>query len=403
MFTFPQSLRASYEQTPERLALRLLFAKQPDSTITYRDLIERSAAYARRYAEAGIQPGGVIIIILQHGESLVYAFWGAVLHGALPSILPWLTEKLAPEKYRADLAALVALTQPAAIVTYPEFAGEVRSLPVGHPTILVATDINPISPDWQTLGGMRRAPEDLALLQHSSGSTGLQKGVALSHQAIFNQLNAYAAAIDLNPARDVIASWLPLYHDMGLIASFLMPVLLRVPVLLLSPFDWVRAPVKLLQVISAHQATLTWLPNFAFNFMAQKIRDRDLTGVRLDSMRLFVNCSEPTYAASQQAFAQRFAAYGVQPEMLVTCYAMAENVFAVTQGVGSRGALSAGRAALLSAGRPLANVTLRIVDGERGDVAAGATGEIALRSDCMLREYYHRSDATAARPRNGWR
>ncbi len=415
MATFPQTLRHHYERVPERLAVRLVFAKQPDIEITYRDLIEKSAGFARQYAEAGVKPGDVVVIILQPGEALVYAFWGAVLHGAIPSLLPWLTEKLSPEKYRADLAALIQLTQPGALVTYPEFEGEVRaalgverealfaprSTLRASPALLIATTAPAISPDWPVLGGMTRTMDDLALLQHSSGSTGLQKGVALSHGAVFNQLNAYSAAIALNPAQDIIVSWLPLYHDMGLIASFLMPVLMGVPVVLLSPFEWVRAPVKLLQLISAHKGTLTWLPNFAFNFMAQKIRDRDLGGVRLDSMRLFVNCSEPTFAASHQAFAERFAAYGVQPAMLTTCYAMAENVFAVTQGAG-REAWSVERGGLLSAGRLLPNVRLRIVGNDGIAVTAGIVGEITLQSDCMLTEYYHRPDATALAMHAGW-
>lgn len=422
MLTLPQSLRASYEQTPDRLALRLLFAKQPDIEISYRDLIEKSAGFAQRYAEAGVRPGEIVIIILQHGEALIYAFWGAVLHGAVPSLLPWLTEKLSPEKYREDLAALVGLTQPAAIVTYTEFEGDVReALSEGReargegrrdevncpspfalrPSLLIASTTPALVPDWQMLSGMQRTLDDLVLLQHSSGSTGLQKGVALSNGAVQRQLDAYATAIALTE-NDVIVSWLPLYHDMGLIASLLMPVLRRVPVLLLSPFDWVRAPVKLLHVISAHKGTLTWLPNFAFNFMAQKIRDRDLADVHLDSMRMFVNCSEPTFVASHHAFAQRFAAYGVRPDMLSTCYAMAENVFAVTHGPAGSGQEAKGSGALLSAGRPLANVRLRIIDAERREVAVGVTGEIVLQSDCMLSEYYHRPDVTALALQGGW-
>jgi len=405
LLTFPQSLHSHYTHSPDRLALRLVFGKQADTEITYRDLIEKSAAFAQRYAEAGVKAGEVVVIILQHGESLVYAFWGAVLHGAIPSLLPWLTEKLSPDKYREDLAALVALTQPAAIVTYAGFEGDVREAienkEIGDwrlPQVLVAAEgTSAITPNWATLGGMTRTSSDLVLLQHSSGSTGLQKGVALSHGAVFNQLNAYAQAIALNPERDAIVSWLPLYHDMGLIASFLMPVLMGVPVTLLSPFDWVRAPAKLLQLISTHKATLTWLPNFAYNFMAQKIRDRDLVDVRLDSMRLFINCSEPTFAASHSAFQQRYANYGVRPEMLSTCYAMAENVFAVTQGDGHTN-----NGVLLSAGKPLPNVQLRIVDAEHREVATGATGEIALRSDCMLTGYYHRPDATADALQDGW-
>ncbi|TLM80401.1 MAG: fatty acyl-AMP ligase, partial [Actinobacteria bacterium] len=252
-------------------------------------------------------------------------------------------------------------------------------------------------------------------LQHSSGTTGLQKGVALSHRAVLRQLEVYAGALHIDPASDVIVSWLPLYHDMGLIASFLLPLLLGVKLVLMSPFDWVRAPYRLLQSISAHRGTLTWLPNFAYNFCAQKIRDRDLLGVDLSCLRAVINCSEPCRAESHAAFAERFAGYGLHPAALMTCYAMAENVFAVTQAgldgpvtldVIDRDALQIervarpapgdGRAAvtMVSNGRPLANVAVRIVDAGGADLPERAVGEIALRSDCMLSEYYHRPDAT---------
>ncbi len=103
--------------------------------------------------------------------------------------------------------------------------------------------------DFDALRGFERGPEDIVLLQHSSGTTGLQKGVALSHQAVFNQLDAYAEALRLNE-EDVIVSWLPLYHDMGLIAGFLMPILSGIHLVLMSPFDWVRAPYRLMQSVS---------------------------------------------------------------------------------------------------------------------------------------------------------
>ena len=89
-------------------------------------------------------------------------------------------------------------------------------------------------------------------------------------------------------ARDVIVSWLPLYHDMGLIAGFIMPILSGIPLVLISPFDWVKAPQRLFQAISKYKGTLVWLPNFAFYFSAQKIRDRHMEGVDLSSLRAVI-------------------------------------------------------------------------------------------------------------------
>lgn len=424
MATFTRLWVERLHSQPEATALVLQRARQPDLEITVSGLMAAAGGWQLRLAEKGVQPGDVVLLILQHGPELIQAYFGCVLNGSIPAIMPFLTEKLLPERYRAELSALLQVTRPAAVITYPEFESEVRAAAVlGQGTALCSVMVAdgtpqlPSSIDWFTLPGLSRQPDDIALLQHSSGTTGLQKGVALSHRAVLRQLEVYSQALRLDPAVDVIVSWLPLYHDMGLIASFLMPLLLGVKLVLMSPFDWVRAPYRLLQSISTYRGTLAWLPNFAFNFYAQKIRDRDLAGVDLGSLRAVINCSEPCRPESQAAFAARFAGFGLRHEALMTCYAMAENVFAVTQSsqgaevnvdVIDREALQVERKArpaqeedgrallrMLSNGRPLPNVNLRIVDTKGQDLPERAVGEIVLRSDCMLSGYYNRPDATS--------
>jgi len=441
MPTFSDLLKNFYDKEPERVALYVLFSGQPDRPLTYRQLLQGAAAYARAFEQHGLQPGEVVVLILQHSYDLIYAFFGAILHGAIPSIMPFLTEKLLPERYRADLAALVAITQPSAIVTYPEFEAEVQaalqqsennetSAPPKNggttvKSVIVSDKIGaPLDPDFATLGGMHRSPQDIVLLQHSSGTTGLQKGVALTHQAVFNQLESYSQALHLVP-EDVIVSWLPLYHDMGLIAGFLMPVLWGIPLVIMSPFEWVRAPYRLMQAVSRYNGTLSWLPNFAYNFCAQKIRERDLVGVDLSSWRTISNCSEPMRYASHQAFLERFRTYGLRPEALATCYAMAENVFAVTQGgldgpvtvdeidrdafqierqARPAGSVEPDRPSIqmLSAGRPVRGTEVKVVADDGTELPERGVGEVALRSDCMLVGYYHRPDANEKAFRDGW-
>ncbi|MBF8285180.1 MAG: fatty-acyl-CoA synthase, partial [Anaerolineales bacterium] len=191
MTTLAHLLRQNHAEFPERPAVHLLFSRQPDVTVTYRTLMQGAAGYARALDAAGIPPGEVVVLILQHGEALVYAFFGAILHGAIPSIMPFLTEKLTPDKYRQDLAALIEVTRPAAIVTYPDFVPEVRAAlrpreaprakrAGGGPVraVLVSADIPPAAdPDLGAMPGLRCSPDDVVLLQHSSGTTGLQKGV----------------------------------------------------------------------------------------------------------------------------------------------------------------------------------------------------------------------------------
>lgn len=418
MTTFTAVLRDFYEREPDRVSVTLQHPNQPDFHITYRELIERSNDYAAAYARAGVKPGDVVILILQHGKDLVYSFWGAVLLGAIPSMMPFLTEKLSPERYRADLAALFSHSHPKGVVTYPEFEADVKMLATesGYSACEVfITDRIPQQEklDLSSLPGMNAAETDIVLLQHSSGSTGLQKGVALSHRAIFNHLDAYGESIRLT-RDDVIVSWLPLYHDMGLIACFLLPILRGVHVVQMSPFDWVRVPWRLLRTISDYRGTLTWLPNFAYNFCAQKIRDRDLEGVDLSSWRASINTSEPVRFKSHEMFYERFKSYGLKFETLQTSYGMAENVFAATQNdlsklpyveeidresfIADKVARPAfdGRPAIqmMSCGQPIPNTAIRVVDSKGHDVPERHVGEIVLKSNCMLTGYYNRADIT---------
>ncbi len=425
MSTLSERLRILASSAPETIALYVQHAGKPDLAVSYGDLLRGAEVFAGKYQQEGLQPGEVVVLIQQHGVELVQAFWGAILHGVVPSIMPYLTEKLAPEQYRNDLSALINITRPAAVVTYAAFEGEVRdSIKRGstvRSVIVTASGVVRDAPASAMPPASNRAADDIALLQHSSGTTGLQKGVALSHRAILNQLDAYGRVLDLRRT-DVIVSWLPLYHDMGLIAGFILPILSGIPLVLSSPFDWVRAPWRLMQSVSRYGGTLSWLPNFAYNFCAQKVRDRDLQGVDLSSWRAVINCSEPVRAESHAVFYNRFKSYGLRAQALHTSYAMAENVFAVTQsdlsgapavqaldgeefaaqGVARLASPGAAAMQAMSSGRPLPNTDVQIQDDHGKAVPDGHIGEIALRSDCMLTGYYNRPDADREAFRNGW-
>lgn len=377
-------------------------------TISRADFRVHSRRYAAALHELGIAPNELVVIAHTQSLESVFAFWGAMLLGAIPSMFPTLTEKLDPDIYMRNMAELVALSDVRAILTTDEFAPtlaeRVSCSVYGSSQLSQATHND--APVHQA------SPEDIAFLQHSSGTTGLQKGVALSHRAVLNQLASYTDALQLT-AQDVIVSWLPLYHDMGLIAGFIQPLVQGIPLVLMSPFDWVRHPALLLKAIHDYKGTLCWLPNFAYNHMAQRIRQRDSEGLDLSSIRAFVNCSEPVRHDSQQKFAQRFAPNGVKPEMLTVSYAMAENTFAVTQtpmneyptvDIVDRLILQSERRAVsidldadtaapqVSCGKPIANTQVKVVADNGEALPERQIGELLVKSDCMLTGYYKRED-----------
>jgi acyl-CoA synthetase (AMP-forming)/AMP-acid ligase II len=188
---------------------------------------------------------------------------------------------------------------------------------------------------------------------------------------------------------------LPLYHDMGLVTAFLMPAVIGVPIVSLDAQEWVLRPTLLLDAISRYRASLCWLPNFAFQHIERLARDEQRWD--LDCLRLVVNCSEPCRAAAFDRFLARFAASGLAAEALQTSYALAENVFAVTQ-TPSATAVRRSRhpdyPGFLSSGPPLAGTEVRI--------EGGAVGEIVLRGACLFAGYFRQPELTASRLRDGW-
>jgi len=388
-------------------------------TVSRADFRQQMGDYAA--ALAGLGVGARDLVLIAHTQNLesIFAFWGALWLGAIPSMFPTLTEKLDPAIYMDSISQVVAHADAKAILTTDDFAPQLAArvgCPVYGSVQLYAQAglLRPAPPP--------AAPHDIAFLQHSSGTTGLQKGVAISHDAVLNHTAAYSDALQLN-AQDVIVSWLPLYHDMGLIAGFMLPLVQGIPLVLMSPFDWVGHPAMLFRAIQDYKGTFCWLPNFAYNHSARRIRQRDTAGLDLSSLRAFVNCSEPVHHSSHLLFAERFAANGIGLQHLTVSYAMAENTFAVTQSpiaqparldVVDRAALENERTATpcqpqlptaqlnVSCGAPIDGVQVKIIDENGRTLAERQLGEVAVKSNFMLTGYYQRPDLNAQLWHDGW-
>lgn len=412
------------ERTPEREAIVHLAVGAEPHRWRWGELLSAAGRVTRWLAEAGVRPGQVCALILRHHRDFYPVYLGISGLGALPAVLAYPNSRLHPDKFREGLAGMALRSGLDHLVTEHELDPVLGPL-VSAPGSTVRRVLHPL----EALADARVADvpahpagdgSEPCLLQHSSGTTGLQKPVVLSHRAVLEHAERYGRVIGLG-AQDRVVSWLPLYHDMGLIAAFYLPLLHGAPTIQLSPIEWVASPVLLLQALSGELGTLSWLPNFAYNLMADRVRDEHLDGVRLDGVRLLVNCSEPVRAESHEKFHRRFAPYGLRREALGACYAMAETTFAVTQTAPGemartllvdRAQLAQGRVvpaadassarACVSSGRLVPGCAVRVLDEDRRDVPEGRVGEIAISSVSMFGGYRNYPEKTAAALQDGW-
>ncbi len=397
----------------------------PPHRWTWGALVESAREFAIRLRGAGVRSGEACALIVRHHQEFYPLYMAVSAIGAIPSVLAYPNARIHPDKFVEGLTGMARRSGLDWILTERELTPVVSRLVTGASTS-VRGILHPLEePASERLADTVIPPtlegvDAPCLLQHSSGTTGLQKAVVLSHRAVLRHVEAYGHAIGLR-ADDRSASWLPLYHDMGMIAAFHLPLALGIPVIQLDPFEWVSAPVILLEAMSQEQATMAWLPNFAYNLLADRVRDDDLEGIRLDSVRLLVNCSEPVRADSHRKFAKRFERFGLRPSSLGASYAMAETTFAATQTAPGREArclevdrdsLSAGVVAApvqgrpsrtcVSSGAPISHCELRIVGEAGADLPAGHVGEIAIRSDTMFDGYRNAPEETARVLEGGW-
>ena len=393
---------------------------------TFSGLLEAAEQYASCLAKQGVGRGEVCAIILHHNSQLYPLYLAVCAAGAIPAILAYPNPRLHPDKFRQGIEGMSRRSGLDWILTERKLQPVLEPLVIGAGSTIKGLHF-PL--EWQAHwedGKLIQEhpplviPTDPLLLQHSSGTTGLQKPVLLSHNAVLEHVKRYAEAISLTNS-DKIVSWLPLYHDMGLIAAFHLPLIFGIPSIQIDPFQWAMAPSLLLEAITREKATVMWLPNFAFNMMALKVRDEDLQEVDLSSLRLIVNCSEPVRYESHENFLKRFQPYGLRPTALSACYAMAETTFAVTQtpiGLAptamavDRTSLAQGKVRpvtegapariCVSSGKPIEGCEVRIVDENRFEVAPGSVGEIAITSSTMFSGYRNYPEKTAEVVCDGW-
>lgn len=409
--------------TPDERLLVLVEEDGREVPLTAAGLQTGALALAAGLRSIGVMPQDLVVLVLPHSLDVFVAFWGALTAGAVPAVFPHLTPKLDPGSYRQGVRRLVEQAAARAVVTTADQHDALARLLAGldctvH-TIQGLQTAARGSPPVQPTSG---SPEDLALVQYSSGTTGLQKGIALSHRAILNNLDAIRVAAAIGPA-DTIVTWLPFHHDMGLLTGCLLPIVLGIQAVVLSPLHWVRDPALLLRKIHQHRGTLTWMPNFAFNHSVRGIRDRDMQGIDLSCWRRLYNASEPVREPSLRAFIDKFGPLGLSPLALGTGYGLAEITGAVSLSPVGKGPRvewirvrefqeqglavltepqAPGSTPMVSSGALVPGAQVAVVDAQDRPLADRRVGHLLVRSNSMLSGYYRRDDLTAEAVRLGW-
>ena len=399
-----------------QVSLFFVDRKEQDHEVPMARVRERALSIAADLMARGVRRGDRVALVLPTCPEFVECLFGVLCAGAIPVPLypPVRLGRL--EEYHSKTAAMLRAVDAALVVTderIRRFLGVAVQLAGPRLGSVIAS----------SLGGMNSievelAADDVALIQFSSGTTNDPKPVALTHANLLSNLAAIERYLRDEGAPNLVGvTWLPLYHDMGLIGNLLSAFYLPAPMVLLPPELFVAVPGAWLRAISRHRGTVTAAPNFAFGLCLKRIRDEELDGVDLSSWRVSLNGAEAVSAAVQRRFDERFARWGLRESALTPCYGMAEASLAVTfkpagtsfrtLGVDAEklaldGVVEPGTKELVSVGRPLAGVEVEIRDAAGVSLSPGRVGHIFVRGSSVMAGYFARTDLTDQAIHDGW-
>ncbi|ASV39895.1 non-ribosomal peptide synthetase [Pseudomonas sp. NS1(2017)] len=403
--TLVQSLQRRAAQTPDQVALRFLAESAEHSVVlSYRDLDQRARTIAAAL-QANADLGDRAVLLFPSGPDYVAAFFGCLYAGviAVPAYPPESTRRHHQER----LLSIISDAEPRLLLTIASLADGLSQIENAPPVLSVDSLDNLghwVAPDLH--------PDDIAFLQYTSGSTALPKGVQVSHgNLVANEvLIRRGFGIDLNPD-DVIVSWLPLYHDMGLIGGLLQPIFSGVPCVLMSPAYFLGRPLRWLEAISEYGGTISGGPDFAYRLCSERVSETALERLDLSKWRVAYSGSEPIRLDTLERFAEKFSTCGFTPNNFFASYGLAEATLFVAGGSRGQGipalrvdeqALAANRAelgqgsAIMSCGTSQPEHAVLIADPhtltELGD---NCVGELWATGPSIAHGYWRNPEATA--------
>lgn len=421
--TLCEALNRHAENHPDRPHLYLSSEQGKDQCITYGGLLKSARGIANGLKVRGLLRGETVAIMLPTDERFFYTFLGVLMAGGIPAPVypPFRPDQI--EAYAKRQTRILLNAEAVFLITFQKVERLARLLRPGLPALRAVTtpEALTVETDKHSEIDLSRA-QDPALIQYTSGSTGDPKGVLLSHQNLLSNIQALQTAMSMTP-EDIGVSWLPLYHDMGLIGAWLLPLVFGIPVVILPPFAFLSRPERWLWTIHRYRGTISPAPNFAYEICAGKIRDDAIEGLDLSSWRIALNGAEPIKPETLSRFTERFAAYGFRSETHLPVYGMAEasvglafsslasepHIDRVSRKIfeAEGRAISAGDAEsspleFVSCGIPLTEHEIRIVDDEGKPVGERIQGHLHFRGPSCTSGYYRNPEATASLFQDAW-
>jgi 1-acyl-sn-glycerol-3-phosphate acyltransferase len=421
--TLTEVLRWNASHHPQRTHVLLYGEDEQALPISYGELLNEAQAIAAGLIARGLRPRQTVALMLPTGRSYLCSFFAVMLAGGIPvPIYPPVRMTQIDDHLRRH-AQILDNAQTVFIITIPQAKGIAALLRAKVPALAeIFSPDELVAPPMDLL--YRATPDDIAFLQYTSGSTGNPKGVVLTHANLLANLRAMGQACSVC-SDDVFVSWLPLYHDMGLIGAWFGALYFGFPLVLMSPLAFLARPSRWLAAISRHRGTISAAPNFAYELCAKKLADADLEGLDLSTWRLALNGAEPVSVNTLDAFAARFSPCGLRREAISPVYGLAECSVGLAfppPGRGpridtiSREVLVREQRAVLfdgatdkalmvrvaACGRALPGHEIRIIDASGNELAERHVGRLQFRGPSATQGYYRNLQATRDLIHEGW-
>lgn len=414
--TLIEVLAARVEERGERPHVLLWRSDSEDETITYSGLDRAARAVARGLLDRGLERGERVAIMLPTEPGFFHAFFGVLLAGGIPVPIYPPFRRAQVEEHLRRQAGILRNAEASFLVTDAEIR-RVGVLLYGlADTLRRVETVTELAAGEAVAEPAPAGADTVALIQYTSGSTGDPKGVVLTHANLLANIRAMGSVMEASSS-DIFVSWLPLYHDMGLIGAWLGCLYYGVPAIIMPPLAFLADPARWLWAIHRHRATLSAAPNFAFELCLKDIRDEDIEGLDLGTLRGVVNGAEPVSPSTILRFTERFAPHGLKPEALAPVYGLAECAVGLAfppvgrppiidrverDSLCRRGIARPARPddanvlEFVACGRPLPNHEVRIVDDTGHEAAARHEGRLQFRGPSATSQYFRDAAKTRA-------